>query len=195
MPRRKKAPVAASRGAGELLAALGFGGDVVDAVERGVIERRKIVGRWLYFEPAVDLEAVIEEVFTAADDQIQAWLLAPTPFLRHPVARAVGGSVTADAVEVIIPELVRTHRFGALPLLTQSYQPYLAMYSWDDTAEIDRQLRALRERLEQNGSVRQAALPEPARARAAAGWKSSILKHGEFLGLGRVQDAALIGWE
>jgi hypothetical protein len=194
MPRSKQAPVVASRRVPELLRAIGFGGDLERALDVGAVERKKIVGRWLYFEPYANLDRVIEDVRAAAEKQVQAWLLAPTNFLRFPIAKALNTKATACAVEAILPELIRTRRFGALGLLTANYQPYLAIHSWEDEKEIVRQIRAMTEFLDLHGSVRQSALPEPARPRDQAGWKSSILKHGEFLGLGRMEDAALIRW-
>jgi hypothetical protein len=195
MRRRSAAPVTASRGASQLLSAIGFMGDLQQALDLGAIERWKLVGRWLYFEPTADMERTIESVAAAAEEQLRAWLLTPTQYLRSPVARALDDRVTVDAVEAILPELIRTGRFGAVGLLTLRYQPYLAIYSGADEDEVARQIGAMRELLQRDGSVSQAALPEPARQRDAAGWKSSILKHGEFLGLGFIEDATLISWE
>lgn len=195
MPRRKAAPVVATRSAAKLLSAVGFAGDLDHALQLGIVERRKVVSRWLYFESSTNLDAVIEDVFTVTEEQVLDWLLTPTPFLRYPVAQLIDDRVTADAVEVIVPEFIRQHRFGALPLLTAAYQPYLAIYGWDDHDEIARQIEAMSGCLCRNGVVTQSVLPEPTRQREGSGWKSSVLKHGEFLGLGRMDAAALVSWE
>jgi hypothetical protein len=195
MPRPSDAPIVASRGVERLLEAVGFGGDLEQALETGVIARRKVNGRWLYFEPDADVEEASAAVSEAAEEQLRAWLLSPTQYLRSPVARALGERVTADAVEAILPQLVHEGRFGALGLLTMQYQPYLAIFSWEDEDEVSRQVRSMKELLDRQGYVRQAGLPDPLRPREAAGWKSSVLKHGEFLGLGFIEEAALMGWD
>jgi hypothetical protein len=192
--RISRIEVSGSRGVDLILSRLGISVDAARGVETGVLGRRKVLGRWLYYDPDIDVDEAIDSVFAAVESQTRSWLFTPTTFLRHPVASSLEGRVTPDAVEVILPYLLQHRRLGSKGLLTNSYQPYVAVYSWEDAVEIDRQIDAMWSRLHTFGRVTAGDLPNPLVRRSAAGWTSSVLRHGEFLGWGCYRDAMLCGW-
>ena len=95
----------------------------------------------------------------------------------------------------MVRQLVREQRIGYFGVLTGEYEPYLALYAPEDADEVDAQIAAMAECLEQHGRVRSRDLPAPNRDRDGNGWRSLVLRHGEFLGLGTLREGVLISWE
>jgi hypothetical protein len=167
-----------------------------DAVQLGLLTRTKITGRWLYAASVEAREAATSAVESAVTKQLQAWLLGAIPFLRGPVSRSVSKPVvTAGGVELLIHALVHRGRIGVLPLMTNEYEPYLGLYSPEDATEVERQVKAMRTGLSKHGCITATDLPEPAQPRDGKAWRSTILRHGEYLGLGRMDQGSLITWE
>jgi hypothetical protein len=170
--------------------------DLETALDVGVLIRRKIIGQWLYAASPAAFDAGLDAVEAAAVDRLHAWLLGSNPFLKHPIARASARPrVTVRAAEVLLRELVHQGRVGALGLLTNTYEPYLALYALDDGSELMAQMDVMEGRLHNRGHVRSVDLPDPRRPREGNAWRSLILRHGEFLGLGRLDNSSLIPWE
>lgn len=167
-----------------------------EALAAGAVVRRKITNQWLYARSPTSLEIGLEAVEGEAIRRIRPWLLGATPYLRGPIARvSARPRVTENAVELLLRQLARDRRLGVLGMLSSSYEPYLCLYAPDDADEITHQLSALMDALRRRGYVRSADLPAPERPREANGWRLLILKHGEFLGLGRLDDGVLRSWE
>jgi hypothetical protein len=187
--------VGASRDQGALLAAVGWAGDLAEASTAGLLVRRKIVGQWLYAGSSTALDNAVEVVEARAIESLHEWLVGTIPYLRHAVAgRSARPRVTYRGSELILRELVRQRRLGAIGLLTNGYEPYLGLYAPDDEDEVSTQVAAMHRQLRERGIVRPADLPPPRRSRAATAWRSLIVRHGEFLGEGRLNDGALVGW-
>jgi hypothetical protein len=197
MRKRDLGVVGTSRDGPALLSAIDHAArDLDEAVELGLLVRAKISGRWLYAASKDAVEAATTAVEKGATKQLQVWLLGGIPYLRGPISRAVSKpGVTIGGVELLIHTLVRHGRIGVLPLLTNDYEPYLGLYAPNDAGEIERQIKAMSTRLSKKGYVAAADLPEPARPRDGRAWRSTMLRHGEYLGLGRLENGALIGWD
>lgn len=187
--------VGVSRDAEILLEATGAW-DLASAVEAESLFRRKVTGQWIYSTSPTALESALHVVEAAALDRMEAWLIGATPYLRNPIANSsTSPRITHRAVEVLIRELARQHRLGVLGLLTSSYEPYLGLYSPEDADEIAIQLEAMQAKLRADGYVRSSGLPDPIRPREARAWRSVMLRHGEFLGLGRISNGQLIAFQ
>jgi hypothetical protein len=166
------------------------------ALDAGALVRRKITNQWLYATSAAAVETALDVVEAAAIRRIHPWLLGAAPYLRGPIARASRSpAVTPNAAELLLRELARDRRLLTLGLLTAAYEPYLGLYAPDDAEEVSRQVDALAEALAHRGYVRSKDLPAPRRLREANAWRSLILRHGEFLGLGTIDNGVLRSWE
>jgi hypothetical protein len=197
MPRRKGHGLVGTTGdSNELLNAVGWVADTLDdAAENGALNCTKIRGRWVY-AASTSVDVALAEVEEAAVNQLRAWLIGAAPWLRNPVASACSKPrVTAGAAELLLRELVHELRIGCFGMLDTNYEPYLALYALDDGDEIEAQLAAMAERLTQHGRVESSDLPAPRRNRVGNGWTSLVLRHGEFLGLGTLQEGVLVSWE
>jgi hypothetical protein len=166
------------------------------ALHTGALVRTKITNQWLYATSAAAVEKALEVVETEAIRRIHPWLLGAAPYLRGPIARASRGpAVTRNAAELLLRELARDRRLLTLGLLTVGYEPYLGLYAPDDAEEVSRQVDALAQTLAHRGYVRPRDLPTPRRPREADAWRSLVLRHGEFLGLGTIDNGVLRSWE
>jgi hypothetical protein len=197
MPRRDdRGLVGTTRDRDELLQAVRWAaGTLEEAVEIGALARMKITGNWLY-TASTSLDAAMGEVEPVALRQLRTWLIGAAPYLRHPIARACKRPrVTPRAADLMVRQLVREQRIGYFGVLTGEYEPYLALYAPEDADEVDAQIAAMAECLEQHGRVRSRDLPAPNRDRDGNGWRSLVLRHGEFLGLGTLREGVLISWE
>src|SRR5205807_2692029 len=103
-------------------------------------------------------------------------------------------SASRDAVQYLLRAGLRAGELGGLGLLTSEYQPYVAVYSLADMAEIDRQVQALINLLADKGMVAPKDIPAPEVPRDPPAWRETVLQHGEFLGLGRIVDGTLVCW-
>jgi hypothetical protein len=197
MTKRDAGVVGTSRDVLALLEAIDYAArDLNEATELAVLTRTKISGRWLYATSREVIEAATAAVDARANEQLRVWLLGAIPYLRGPVSRSVSDpTVTSSAVELLIHRLVRGERIGVLPLLTNDYEPYLGLYALEDAVEIERQIESMKKRLSSRGYVATGDLPVPAEPREAKAWRTTILRHGEYLGLGRLENGALIAWE
>jgi hypothetical protein len=197
MTKRDLGIVGTSRDAAAMLEAIDQAArDLDEAVRLELLIRTKITGRWLYAASKESIEAATAAVERAVTKQLEAWLIGGTPYLRGPISRAVTNPVvTTGGVELLIFALVRSERIGVLPLMTNDYEPYLGLYAPVDAGEVERQIEAMKTRLSSRGYVAAADLPEPARPREGRAWRSTVLRHGEYLGLGRLDRGALVAWE
>ena len=166
------------------------------ALQAGALVRTKITNQWLYATSAAAVVKALEVVEAEAIRRIDPWLLGAAPYLRGPIARASRSpAVTRNAAELLLRELARDRRLLTLGLLTAEYEPYLGLYVPDDADEVLRQVDALAQALADRGYVRSRDLPAPRRPREANAWRSLILRHGEFLGLGTLDGGVLKSWE
>ena len=188
--------IVGTRDVGELLRATGHGSiDPMVAVEDGIVVRHKVEGLWLFAQSKEALSRAEEQVATTAISVCSSWLLAPMGPLVGTTAKELGHQgVLREAVQAFLRVLLRKRALQALPLLTKEYQPYFALFRTDDRPEIDSQLKRLLQILEKGGRVRTGDLGEPDQARDYEAWRSTLLQHGEYLGLGRIQDGALVSW-
>jgi hypothetical protein len=189
--------VGTSRDADELLATIGYAArDLQEACDADLLTRRKINGQWLYSKTADDVAVALAAVEKEAVRMLRSWLLSGTPFLKGPIARTTRSPVVSvRAVELLLRRLIHAERLATLPLITNEYEPYFGLFAPEDEAEIERQIEAMRALLDSNGVVRSADLPAPRRTRDGNAWRGMILRHGEFSGLGRIEDAVLYAWD
>jgi hypothetical protein len=188
--------VVGSRDVVFLLQSMGhIGLDATAAVDGGVLVREKVEGVWLFARSIEALTEVAKRVQQSATAVCASWLLARVPPLVGTVTKELAGSgFSREAVQAHIRAELRNGNLGGLPLLTQDYQPYFAVFRLDDQPEIERQLAAVRSQLARTGFVRAGDLPEPELPRDFRAWRSSMLHHAEFLGLGRLVNGALVRW-
>jgi hypothetical protein len=166
------------------------------ALHSGAVMRTRITNQWLYATSPAAVDKALEVVEAEAIRRIHPWLLGAAPYLCGPIARdSRRPAVTRNAAELLLRELARDRRLLALALLTGRYEPYLGLYVPDDADEVTRQVDALSQILLERGYVRSEDLPTPRRPREANGWRSLILRHGEFLGLGTLDGGVLRSWE
>jgi hypothetical protein len=175
---------------------MGRGGlDAASALEAGVLTREKVEGVWLFAASERTLTDAEQRVHDSASAVCTSWLLAPVPWLVGAVTKELAGRrVTREAVQAHVRGELRSGDLYGLALLTQEYQPYFAAFRSDDLAEVQRQLDEVRSQLSYEGSVRPEDLPQPTLPRESAAWRSIVLQHAEFLGLGRLVDSTLVGW-
>lgn len=158
---------------------------VDDALASGTVEREKVQGAWLYLAPGTSVDEAVDAAEAALAPHLHDWLLNLGHFLMGPVARGqVGAQLGKPALALLTHELCARGRLFGLPLLNQSRQVYLAYYLVDDEDEITRQVLAMRERLISHGELRWRDLPEPRRAVTRQAWRSIVVDHAVWLGLG-----------
>jgi len=180
---------------GEIL--LPGGGKLEDAAAAGELARKKVRGRWLYFEPDFSFGDILAEADRSVHEYLSEWLLGAAPFFHGGAARlSTEPDITSRAMALLIHQLCVNGHLGRLGLLNQSYQPYLANFALDDQEEIELQVAALRELLRKRGRVDWRQLPKPRRNLNRKAWKRLVLAHGEFLGLGYLSAdrQGLIAW-
>lgn len=188
--------VGTSRDGDELLGvpatARGFRG----ALEAGILVRRKVAGQWLYATARAALEAASNVAEAAAIEHLHGWLIGTAPYLRHPVAKtSADPQLTFRAAGLLLRELVHLGRLRALALFTAEFEPHFGLYAPDDGGEVATQIEAMELQLLESGRVSPGDLPAPTRHREKKAWRWLILRHGEYLGLGRVQDGVLVAWD
>jgi hypothetical protein len=158
---------------------------VDDALACGDVEREKVQGVWLYLTPGASVDEAVDEAEAALRPHLQDWLLNPGHFLIGPVAReSVGARLGKPALTLLTHELCARGRLLGLPVLSQSRQVYLAYYLVDDADEISRQVLAMREWFRAHSELRWRDLPEPRRTVNRQAWRSIVVEHAVWLGLG-----------
>jgi hypothetical protein len=179
-----------------LLQRMGHAGlDPTAAIDAGILAREKVEGVWLFAASTDALTEAAKRVELSTMRVCASWLLAPVPPLVGTVTREVAESgLSREAVQAYIRAELRTGNVGGLPLLTQDYQPYFAVFRLDDQPEIERQIVVVRSRLARAGFVQTGDLPDPELRRNFRAWRSILLQHAEFLGLGRLVNGVLMGW-
>lgn len=184
--------VTGTKGVDALLRAGGHRGlDTKAAVESGVIHAEKVENVWAYATSEDAMLLAREEMASALDKVCEDWLLVPTPIASGGARKRVTKvDIDYRIAQALVRELIRAQAIGSLPLLTDDYLPYFALYSLSDQDEIDRYLTALREWAEEGGEYGPDDLPEPRRKRGIEAWRERVLLHGEFAGLGRFEN----GW-
>jgi hypothetical protein len=180
-----------------LLARLGLRHERIEtALERDVLHRAKVGGQWLFFADEASLQRAREAVRSVAVSRLGDWFLTPVPWLRASIGKQLDGKeLTKSAVEPLLRDLVAQRAFGVAGLLTQDFEPYFALYNLDDEGEVVRQVDFIADTLARIGRVRPRDLPEPAVSRTMDAWRGHALRHGEFLGLGTVQDSVIQAWQ
>lgn len=194
-PHSRQDFLASSQGIPQLLHSVDAGGiDVESALREGIVQRSKVTGRWLYFRSQAVFEEGRKAVKGAAELILQGWLLVPAPILASTIpSRLASVGMDRGAAELLLRTCLRTGGLDALGLLTVGrYEPYLGIFSDRDRPEIKRQCAAMLELAHRQAHVRGQELPSPEHPRTSDAWRSTVLRHGEFLGLGGVIDGALV---
>jgi hypothetical protein len=169
--------------------------DVEHALDDGALCRIKVEANWLYSLSVDALETAYGEVVADALSVCSRWLLGALPHVGGKVAKdLVERPVSRDAAQVLLRHALRKGELTGLPLLTASYQPYLALYNPSDVDEVLAIVHSLPRLLERQGAVRGRDLEAPARRPALDTWRRLVLSHGEFLGLGWMDEDTLVGW-
>jgi len=159
--------------------------DVDAALASGEISREKIQGKWLYLTADAALDDALNNAEAVLTDGLAPWLVNPAPYLIGAAARDPRSqSAGKDTLTLLAHELCARGRLLGLPLLTQHWQPYLAFYAVEDRREIERQVAGMRDLLEDGGSAHWRQLPDPLRPVARKAWRTTVIAHGEWLGLG-----------
>jgi hypothetical protein len=126
---------------------------------------------------------------------LDAWLLGPTHPLSGYIAKnSATPSISKNAVQIFLRSMLRYEKLDAIAILTSQYQPYLIAFKPTDSDEIAGQISFLKSHLQRSGKVSQADLPEPMRSRTFRAWRATILQHGEYLSLGRMESGVLVAW-
>jgi hypothetical protein len=161
-----------------------------------LVEREKLHGRWLFHAPSTSIKEALNQAQAAVGACLDEWLLGHNPYLAGAAAKRTPElAIGRSALELLLRELARQRRLGTLALLNASYQPYLAVFQLEDAGEVARQLGTLREVLGERGWVTRRDFPTPQRAVAGKAWRDVLLRHGEWLGLGFIDDeGALVAW-
>jgi hypothetical protein len=169
---------------------------VEDAVMSGEIDREKVEGVWVYHRPQEDLEQALTVVDTVAKRLLGDWFLVPLPILTTSTARAAARyGVSAPVVGPLLKRLVRRGRLVGLGLLTQAgYQPYLAVCTGEDEPRVAAVVVGVEGLLSGCRRVGWRDVPEPTRLVRTKAWKTTLLRHCEFLGTGSLQDGTLVRW-
>jgi hypothetical protein len=180
---------------GRLLQLLGAGSPLDGLIEQGAVQRSKVEGQWLYHPSGVPITTAQEQVMLATAALLDDWLLGPLPFLGNTAAsRCLDPSVSAKATRVLLRELLHQRRLEAVGLLTLDNAPFLAAYRPEDRPEIEAQVAFLFTKAEQSEPIRAQDLPPPVKARSGQAWRTVLLRHGEFLGLGTLRNGMLVPW-
>jgi len=142
-----------------------------------------------------DVESSRQLVADKCDELVGEWFLAGMSWLRNSASnRLSGAKVSGAVVQLFLREFVRADRYGALGLLTAEFQPYLALYSWDASAEVAHRVAFMISQLERIGRVSSSDFESPSFTPTNDAWRSHLLHHGEFLGLGAVRGSSLLSW-
>lgn len=170
--------------------------DIDTAIAHDWLWRQKVEGVWLYGTTDDAIDLAVREVATIALGVLDDWLLGPTHPLSGYIAKnSVTPSISKNAVQIFLRSMLRYENLDTIAILTSQYLPYLITFKPTDNDEIARQISFMQSHLLKRGKVSQADLPEPMRNRTFRTWRATILQHGEYLGLGRMESGVLVAWE
>lgn len=179
----------------EVRALIGPGADVDDAVARGQVSRLKLHGRWLYFDPDVDLEFALDHAEQAIGSCLREWLIGHNPYLAGAAVKRYTLAIGRGAFDLLLRELAQRDRLRTVALANASYQPYLAYYLQADADDIDAQIATMFDVVAKRGWIGRRDFRAPVRAVSGKAWRDVLLRHGEWLGLGFLDDEGdLVGW-
>jgi len=181
-----RATVRGTTGAKGLLRSLGYPNiDTKDAVEQGILAAEKIGSNWAYAADSADFEFARESMAQSVDSVCRDWLITPMPVMVNTARkRDERTDIEFSIARALIRESVKTGGLGSLPMLTADYVPYFSVYSFDDQAEVDRQIDTVRRWTLTGGKFRGNDLLVPQKLRNGQAWRDCVLAHAEFLGFG-----------
>jgi hypothetical protein len=192
--RPPKAVVTASEAA-RLLRLLRVDVTLEHAIELGLVCGSKVEGRWIYHPAAVEVAQAQETVGAVAGRVLDEWLLGSMPILANAISgKATSPTVSPKAARLLLQQILRQHHLEAIGVLTRENSPFLAVYHPVDQPEIDSQLAALQAMSRAGAPIRARDLPAPARPRRVDSWRTLLLQHGEFLGIGLLRGGTLLPW-
>jgi hypothetical protein len=166
------------------------------ALERRWLWRQKIEGIWLYGTTEDAIGLAERAAGDAALDVLADWFLGPLHPLSGYIAKnSTSPSLSKKAVQALLRRMLRIESLDAVAVLTSEYQPYIVAIRSDDRNEIDRQLAFVDVRLSREGRVAQADLLNPTRQRTLHAWRQVLLRHAEYLGMGRMESGVLMAWQ
>lgn len=165
------------------------------AVDRGWLWREKVEGVWVYATGSDAFARAESFVAAATEKTLNEWLVGPL----HPLSGYVAKSsrtpvVTKNATRQFVRQLLRHERLGAIAALTNEYEPYLSAVALDDRAEVENQVSFVAAELDAHGRLTGGDLPMPLQHRTLRAWRDVILRHCEYLGLGRMDAGELVAW-
>jgi hypothetical protein len=164
-----------------------------DAVESGMVVRRKVEGIWLYAPDESHIDRASDSVLAASKELCRDWLLGGMRILAGKVAKD-SGLITMEAVRPLMRSHVRSGALRALPALTAEYEPHLSLFDPDDEDEIEDLVSEARVLLAEVGCVRADSLHEPRHPRTSRAWRFVVIAHLEWLGLGSGADGTFRSW-
>jgi hypothetical protein len=186
--------IVTSRDASLLLRSMGKPqADIEKAVEVGLAVKQKVEGRWLYHAADVSIESVKSSLERESAQIVRSWFIVQMSWLPGMAAKQIR-TITPDAADVLLRQLVRQQTFAGIGLLTQRDQPYLALYLPDDATAVNERVRTMEAVLTRKERITGRELPDPPRPTQNEGWRATLLRHGEFLGLGVYENWELTGW-
>lgn len=169
---------------------------IEEAIANQWLWGRKVEGVWLYGTTEDAIDAGEEGVGAATKDVLAGWLLGPLHPLSGYIAKhLISLSIGKNAVQALLKSMLRHEQLDGIAIFTSQHQPYLAAYSPVDRDEISRQIGFLRCKLETDGRVSGADLPDPVMRRTLRAWRDVVVRHGEYIGLGYMQAGALVAWQ
>jgi hypothetical protein len=165
------------------------------AVEQGWLAREKVEGIWIYGTTDDGIALAEGAIKQLTEETLNAWLLGPLHPLTGFVAKHLSvPSASKDAVLQFVRRQLRKDALHAVAALTNKYDPYLAAFLPDDDEEVAAQVAFLVDNLESRRLLSPEDLPSPQRRRTLRTWRGTILRHGEYLGLGHMAAGALLAW-
>lgn len=175
---------------------IGAGINPDEALSRGLVEREKVQGHWIYFPPDCTVNVGLGAAEAAVTEVLDELFVTPARYLIGVAAkRSAARDMGLATLTVLVHELCARGRLCGLALLTRARQPYLAHHLPRDSAEVDRQIAFMRERVSTAGRITWRELPDPEREVAREAWRMTVLQHGEWAGVGWLREAGdLIGW-
>lgn len=166
------------------------------ALDRGALARRKVSRNWVYAGREEDLVDATEATIRVASELCSEWLLTPFYILSPSVRKQIDDvEISRAAADVLLREAANRGALVGYGLASADYQPYVALAAPDDSDELNRQVESMRELCAHPKRVAGRDLSAPARSRSGEAWKGSVLRHGEFLGLGSFADNQLVPWK
>jgi hypothetical protein len=186
--------VTGTRGVQGMLRAAGHGNlDAKAAVAAGVLYAEKVEGVWAYAISDAAIADARAAMANALPEVCEEWLLAPSPIATAGATKRMRHvDIDHGIAQALVRELIRAQAIGSLPLLTEDYAPYFALYSLVDQDEIEQYLTILSSWSERGGKYRPDDLPSPRRERTIQAWRERVFLHGEFLGLGYYQEGIYV---